>query len=44
MKTQKLAKRTLFVFKKKLIREINVPTTVSDPTTVTVSTSTGVIL
>ncbi|MFF9962720.1 hypothetical protein ACQKLS_04700 [Pedobacter suwonensis] len=44
MKTQKLAKRTLFVFKKKLSRAINNPTTVSDPTTVTVSTSTGIIL
>lgn len=43
MKTQKLAKRTLFVFKKKLSKEISNPTTVSDPTTITVSTNTGII-
>ncbi|MGQ7855470.1 hypothetical protein ACUN24_14650 [Pedobacter sp. WC2501] len=43
MKTQKLAKRTLFVFKKKYSGKINEITTISEPTTVTVTTNTGII-
>ncbi|WP_262707560.1 hypothetical protein [Pedobacter alluvionis] len=42
MKTQKLAKRTLFVFKKKYSAKINRPTTVSEPTTSGVTTTSGI--
>jgi hypothetical protein len=43
MKTQKLAKRTLFVFKKKYNGKINETTIISEPTTGTVTTGTGII-
>ncbi|WP_262712015.1 hypothetical protein [Pedobacter psychrodurus] len=42
MKTQKLAKRTLFVFKKKNSGKLGEPTT-SEPTTTTFVTNTGII-
>lgn len=38
MKTQKLAKKTLFVFKKKCSGKIHSTTTTSDPTTSMVTT------
>lgn len=43
MKTQKLAKRTLFVFKKKYSGKTSETTSISDPTTGTVTTGTGII-
>ncbi|WP_256377611.1 hypothetical protein [Pedobacter sp. KBS0701] len=43
MKTQKLAKKTLFVFKKKQSGKINRPTTISEPTTTTFTTVSGLI-
>ncbi|MDQ0966616.1 hypothetical protein QFZ20_002019 [Flavobacterium sp. W4I14] len=43
MKTQKLAKRTLFVFKKKYSGKLGETTTTSEPTTTTFTTNTGII-
>ncbi|WP_307530459.1 hypothetical protein [Pedobacter sp. W3I1] len=43
MKTLKLAKRTLFVFKKQFIGNAGKTTVTSDPTTLTVTVSTGII-
>lgn len=43
MKTQKLAKRTLFVFKKKYNGKINEPTSISEPTTSGVTTTSGIV-
>ncbi|MGN8056298.1 hypothetical protein ACTJKN_08490 [Pedobacter sp. 22163] len=43
MKTQKLAKKTLFVFKKKIGGKINETTTTSEPTTTTFTTNSGII-
>ena len=43
METQKLAKRTLFVFKKKYNGKINEPISTSEPTTVVITTGICVI-
>ncbi|WP_426328832.1 hypothetical protein [Pedobacter sp. R-06] len=43
MKTQKLAKRTLFVFKKKYSGKINEKTSISEPTTSGVTTTSGIV-
>lgn len=43
MKTQKLAKKTLFVFKKKYNGKINEPKSVSEPTTSGVTTTSVIV-
>ncbi|MBB6238255.1 hypothetical protein HDC90_002887 [Pedobacter sp. AK013] len=43
MKTQKLAKKTLFVFKKKYSAKLDKATTTSEPTTTTFTTVSGII-